>query len=146
MESYDDGVPEPIDYLAESLAKGLVVDQWYPTYVQTEVAAETVEELKAEQAKIVVPASEEPAETPEEPAAEAPAEGEEPMAEVPAGYTGLHLMLKNKSGKEIEKVSDRSAGGGLYRQPAHQLHRREGRLQRRHAFGHQRVRHLCVRA
>ena len=101
---YDDGVPEPIDYLAESLAKGLVVDQWYPTYVQTEVAAETVEELKAEQAKIVVPASEEPAKTPEEPAAEAPAEGEEPMAEVPAGYTGLHLMLKNKSGKEIEKV------------------------------------------
>ena len=92
---YDDGVPEPIDYLAESLAKGYVVDQWYPTYGTFNADAEAVEAAKAELAKILVPAAEVPAE---------PAEPAEPAAEVPAGYTAIHLMLKNKSGKEIYKV------------------------------------------
>lgn len=95
---YDDGVPEPIDYLAESLQKGYIVDQWYPTYGTFNADAEAVEAAKAELAKIPVPAPEEPAEPTE------PAEPAAPAAEVPAGYTGLHLMLKNKSGREIKKV------------------------------------------
>ena len=93
---YDDGVPEPIDYLAESLAKGYVVDQWYPTFTAVTVDPAEVEAAKAELAKITVPA----AEAGDEPAVEPDA----PAAEVPEGYTGLHLMVKNKSGKEIEKV------------------------------------------
>lgn len=98
---YDDGVPEPIDYLAESLAKGYIVDQWYPTYTETTVDAETVAALRAAQAMIPVPAPEEPAE-PAEPTE--PTEPDAPAAEVPAGYTGLHLMIKNKSGREIKKI------------------------------------------
>ena len=98
---YDDGVPEPIDYLAESLAKGYIVDQWYPTYAETTMDAETVAALRAGQAMIPVPASEEPAE-PTEPTE--PTEPDAPAAEVPAGYTGLHLMIKNKSGREIKKI------------------------------------------
>ena len=93
---YDDGVPEPIDYLAESLAKGHVVDQWYPTYTTVEVDAALVEAAKAELAKITVPA----AEAGDEPVVEPDA----PAAEVPEGYTGLHLMVKNKSGKDIAKI------------------------------------------
>ncbi len=95
---YDDGVPEPIDYLAEALAKGYIVDQWYPTYTETTMDAETVAALRAGQAMIPVPAPEEPAEPTE------PTEPDAPAAEVPAGYTGLHLMIKNKSGREIKKI------------------------------------------
>jgi hypothetical protein len=92
---YDDGVPEPIDYLAESLAKGYVVDQWYPSYATVDVDAATVEALRAAQAMIPVPATEEE---------ETPAENTDTSADVPAGYTGLHLMIKNKSGKDIAKI------------------------------------------
>ena len=56
----------------------------------------TLEEAKLAMVKAAVPnagSTEEPAQAPEA-----------PSAEVPAGYTGLHLMLKNKSGKEIYKV------------------------------------------
>ncbi len=96
---YDDGVPEPVDYLAESLAKGYVADQWYPTYATVDVDAETVEALRAALAMIPVPAPEEPAE-PAEP-------GEEPAAtvpegyEIPEGYVALVLNIKNKTGKTI---------------------------------------------
>lgn len=95
---YDDGVPEPIDYLAESVQKGHIVDQWYPVYATVEADAAEVEAARTELAKLAVPAPEETAEpaVPEQPV--------EPAAEVPEGYTGLHLMLKNKSGKEIYKV------------------------------------------
>ncbi len=97
---YDDGVPEPIDYLAEALQKGLTMDQWYPSYTDITVDAETLEAAKAELAKIPVPAPEEGT----EPAVEEPTEPAAPAAAVPEGYTGLHLMLKNKSGREIYKV------------------------------------------
>ena len=100
---YDDGVPEPIDYLAESLAKGLVVDQWYPTYTTITVDAAAVEAAKAELAKIIVPAPEE-AEPSSVEMPELTLEPTDQLAQVPAGYTALHLMLKNKSGKEIAKV------------------------------------------
>ena len=102
---YDDGVPEPIDYLAEALQKGLIVDQWYPTYTTADVDAETVEALRAAMAMIPVPASEEPAE-PAEPAEP----GEEPEATIPEGYeiaegfTGLVLNVKNKTGKTINAL------------------------------------------
>ena len=99
---YDDGVPEPVDYLAESLEKGLIVDQWYPTYATVDVDAETVEALRAAEAMIPVPAPEEPAE-PAEP-------GEEPAAtvpegyEIPEGYVALVLNIKNKTGKTINAL------------------------------------------
>lgn len=104
---YDDGVPEPIDYLAESLAKGLVVDQWYPTYTEANVDAEIVEALRAAQAMIPVPGDEEPAEEPGEAPAEEPtgeATGEDTVPEgyeIPEGYVGLALNIKNKTGKTI---------------------------------------------
>ena len=98
---YDDGVPEPIDYLAESLAKGYVVDQWYPTFTAVTVDPAEVEAAKAELAKIPVPAAEEP----DEPVVpDAPVEPGEPSAEVPEGYTGLKLMVKNKTGRDIAKI------------------------------------------
>ena len=99
---YDDGDPEPLQYLAESLAKGHIVDQWYPTYTTVDVDAETVEALRAAEAMIPVPASEEPVE-PAEPAEP----GEEPAAtvpegyEIPEGYVALVLNIKNKTGKTI---------------------------------------------
>ncbi len=100
---YDDGVPEPIDYLAESLAKGYVVDQWYPTYATVEVDAETVEALRAAMAMIPVPASEEPAEPAE------PIVGDDPSTWAPVfvpaeGYVQLALQLKNKTGKDIKEL------------------------------------------
>ena len=104
---YDDGVPEPIDYLAESLAKGYVVDQWYPTYAEADVDAETVEALRAAMAMIPVPGDEEPAEEPGEAPAEEPtgeATGEDTAPEgyvIPEGYVGLALNIKNKTGKTI---------------------------------------------
>ena len=98
---YDDGVPEPIDYLAESLAKGYIVDQWYPTYAEADVDAETVEALRAAMAMIPVPAPEEPAE-PAEPTGEATGEDTAPEGYViPEGYVGLALNIKNKTGKTI---------------------------------------------
>ena len=101
---YDDGVPEPIDYLAESLAKGYIVDQWYPTYTETTVDAETVAALRAAQAMIPVPASEEPAE-PAEPTGEATGEDTAPEGYViPEGYVGLALNIKNKTGKTINAL------------------------------------------
>ena len=99
---YDDGDPEPLQYLAESLEKGYVVDQWYPVYEGAPAAdAAAVEAARAELAKIPVPAAEEPAEEP------VPAEEPAPVAEaaaVPEGYTGLKLMVKNKTGKDIAKI------------------------------------------
>lgn len=99
---YDDGDPEPLQYLAESLEKGYVVDQWYPVYEGAPAAdAAAVEAARAELAKIPVPAAEEPAEEP------VPAEEPAPAAEaaaVPEGYTGLKLMVKNKTGKDIAKI------------------------------------------
>ena len=99
---YDDGVPEPIDYLAESLEKGLVVDQWYPVYDGAPaVDAAAVEEARTELAKILVPAAEgsdEPEETTE--AAEEPGEG----------YADLALNIKNKTGKTINEVYIYAAG------------------------------------
>ena len=99
---YDDGDPEPLQYLAESLEKGYVVDQWYPVYEGAPAAdAAAVEAARVELAKIPVPAAEEPAEEP------VPAEEPAPVAEaaaVPEGYTGLKLMVKNKTGKDIAKI------------------------------------------
>ena len=93
---YDDGDPDPLQYLAESLEKGYVVDQWYPVYEGAPAGdAAAVEAARAELAKIPVPAPEEPAEEPA-PVVEAPA--------VPEGYTGLRLMVKNKTGKDIAKI------------------------------------------
>ena len=103
---YDDGVPEPIDYLAESLAKGYVADQWYPTYTEVNVDAETVELLRAAMAMIPVPGDEEPAEAPaEEPVGEATDEQGAPEGYViPEGYVGLALNIKNKTGKTINAL------------------------------------------
>lgn len=97
---YDDGDPEPLAYLAESLEKGLVVDQWYPVYDGAPKADEAlIAEAKAELAKLVVPAAEaeEPAESTEEPATteEAADTGE---------YADLALNIKNKTGKTINEV------------------------------------------
>ncbi len=97
---YDDGDPEPLAYLAESLEKGHVVDQWYPVYDGAPKADEAlVAEARAELAKLVVPAAEaeEPAETTEEPAqtGEAAETGE---------YADLALNIKNKTGKTINEV------------------------------------------
>lgn len=62
---YDDGDPEPLQYLAESAAKGYIVDQWYPVYEGAPAGdPAAVEAAKAELAKIPVPAAEEPAEEP----------------------------------------------------------------------------------
>lgn len=99
---YDDGVPEPIDYLAESLAKGLVVDQWYPSYTTVTVDEATLAPFKAGLAAITVPAGDEPAQ-PAEPAEE-PVEGEAQAPEgyeIPEGFVGLVLNVKNKTGKTI---------------------------------------------
>ena len=99
---YDDGDPEPLQYLAESLEKGYIVDQWYPVYAGVPAAdAAAVETARAELAKIPVPAPEAPAEAAAEPAAE-PVAAE--AAAVPEGYTGLRLMVKNKTGKDIAKI------------------------------------------
>ncbi len=98
---YDDGDPEPLQYLAESLAKGYIVDQWYPVYAGAPAGdAAAVAAARAELAKIPVPAPEAPAEAATEPAAEAAA----PAVAVPEGYTGLKLMIKNKTGKDIAKI------------------------------------------
>jgi hypothetical protein len=103
---YDDGVPEPIDYLAESLAKGYIVDQWYPTYTETTMDAETVAALRAGQAMIPVPAPEEPAEPTEpEPEKDASTENQIPAGyTIPEGYIGLALNVKNKTGKTINEL------------------------------------------
>ena len=102
---YDDGDPDPLQYLALSLEKGYVLDQWYPVYEGAPAGdAAAVEAAQAELAKIPVPAPEAPA---EEPAPE-PVPVAEPVKEdaapVPEGYTGLHLMVKNKTGKDIAKI------------------------------------------
>ena len=36
---YDDGDPEPLQYLADALAAGRIVDGWYPSYGETKAAA-----------------------------------------------------------------------------------------------------------
>ncbi|MBQ3159948.1 MAG: hypothetical protein IJC00_05750, partial [Clostridia bacterium] len=60
---YDDGDPEPLQYLAESLEKGYVVDQWYPVYAGAPAGdPEAVAAARAELSKVLVPAPEEPAE------------------------------------------------------------------------------------
>lgn len=62
---YDDGDPEPLQYLALSLENGYIVDQWYPVYEGAPAGdPAAVEAVKAELAKIPVPAAEEPAEEP----------------------------------------------------------------------------------
>ena len=94
---YDDGDPEPLAYLAESLEKGLIVDQWYPVYDGAPANVEGVEEARAELAKIVVPGGE----TTEEP--EVPESTEEPDSEVDV-YVGYGLNIKNKTGKTINEV------------------------------------------
>ena len=101
---YDDGDPEPLQYLAESLEKGLIVDQWYPVYdgVPT-VDAALVEEARAELAKIAVPGGE----------AEEPAETEESTEEADSEvdtYIGYGLNIKNKTGKTIDEVYIYPAG------------------------------------
>ena len=99
---YDDGDPEPLQYLAESVAKGNILDQWYPVYDGAPAGdAAAVEAARVELAKVLVPAPEEPAEAP---AAEPAAEPAADAAAVPAGYTGLKLMVKNKTGKDIAKI------------------------------------------
>ena len=104
---YDDGVPEPIDYLAESLAKGLILDQWYPTYAQTNVDPEMVEALRAAEAARLVPETEaetEP-ETEPEPEKDASTENQIPAGyTIPEGYIGLALNVKNKTGKTINEL------------------------------------------
>ena len=101
---YDDGVPEPIDYLKESLEKGLIVDQWYPVYDGAPaVDAALVEEARAELAKIVVPGGE----ATEEP--EVPESTEEPDSEDDT-YVGYGLNIKNKTGKTIDEVYIYPAG------------------------------------
>ena len=104
---YDDGVPEPIDYLAESLAKGLILDQWYPTYAQTNVDPEMVETLRAVEAARLVPETEavtEP-ETEPEPEKDASTENQIPAGyTIPEGYIGLALNVKNKTGKTINEL------------------------------------------
>ena len=109
---YDDGDPEPLQYLAESVAKGYILDQWYPVYEGAPAGdAAEIEAARTELAKIPVPAPAEPAEpAPAEPAPAEPAPAEPApeapvaVAEVPEGYTGLKLMVKNKTGKDIAKI------------------------------------------
>ena len=97
---YDDGDPEPLQYLAESLEKGYVVDQWYPVYAGAPAGdPEAVAAARAELSKVLVPAPEEPAE-----AAAPAAEPAAAATNVPEGYTGLRLMVKNKTGKDIAKI------------------------------------------
>ena len=100
FRSYDDGDPEPLQYLAESLEKGYVVDQWYPVYAGAPAGdPEAVAAARAELSKVLVPAPEEPAE-----AAAPAAEPAAAATNVPEGYTGLRLMVKNKTGKDIAKI------------------------------------------
>ena len=59
---YDNGDPEPLQYLAESIAKGNIVDQWYPVYAGAPAGdPEVVAAARAELAKVLVPAPEDPA-------------------------------------------------------------------------------------
>ena len=103
---YDDGTDDDYGMLMdERLAYemevvGVPADGWYPTYPGVpEVDPAEAEAALVELVKAAVPFAGEAAAEPEpEPVAVVPA------GEVPAGYTGLHLMLKNKSGKEIYKV------------------------------------------
>ena len=103
--AWDDGTDD--DYgmpMDERLAKevnevGVPADGWYPVY---EGAPEATEESKAaliELVKAAVPfAGGAPAEAAAEeaPAAEA--------AAVPEGYTGIAMLIKNKTGKDIAKI------------------------------------------
>ncbi|MBQ5952672.1 MAG: hypothetical protein IJL47_01290 [Lachnospiraceae bacterium] len=101
---YDDGVPEPIDYLAESLANGWTTDLWYPVYDGVpEVDAALVEEAKIELAKIIPGA--EPADEP----AESEESTEDPGEESDT-YVGYGLNIKNKTGKTINEVYIYPAG------------------------------------
>ena len=101
---YDDGVPEPIDYLAESLANGWTTDLWYPVYDGVpEVDAAKVEEAKIELAKIIPGA--EPADEPAE-----PEESTEDPGEESDTYVGYGLNIKNKTGKTINEVYIYPAG------------------------------------
>ncbi len=94
---YDDGDPEPLAYLAESLAKGWTTDLWYPVYDGVpEVDKAALEEAKTELAKIIPGA--EPAEEPAEPDST-----EDPGEEVDT-YVGYGLNIKNKTGKTIKEV------------------------------------------
>ncbi len=100
---YDDGDPEPLAYLAESLEKGLTVDQWYPVYEGVPaVDAALVEAERAELAKILVPAAEGADEILPETDAEQAESGS--PAEIPEGYAALALNIKNKTGETINEV------------------------------------------
>ena len=101
---YDDGVPEPIDYLAESVREGHIVDQWYPTYAETTMDADTVNALRAALAVLPVPAQEEPADNPDEPGTEEPEQGAPEGYAIPEGFEGLALNVKNKTGKTITNL------------------------------------------
>ena len=107
--AYDDGTDD--DYgmpMDERLAReineiGVPADAWYPTYEGAPARDAASEEALVELVKAAVPFAA-TGEAAAEPAAEAAAEPAAEAAAVPEGYTGLHLMLKNKSGKEIYKV------------------------------------------
>lgn len=99
---YDDGDPDPLQYLAESLAKGHVIDQWYPVY-DGAPAGDTaaVEAARAELAKICVPAPEGDE-----------ADSSDVAADAAAGeYENLALNIKNKTGKTINEVYIYAVGG-----------------------------------
>ena len=100
VQAYDADVEKgadlPVPELIElAMARRLPADGWLPSYTDVTVDEATLEAAK--QALATNPLVEVKAEEPaDQPAA--------PTGEVPSGYTGLHLMLKNKTGKEIAKV------------------------------------------
>lgn len=106
--AYDDGADDDLQLpMDERLAYeinvvGTTADVWYPTYGEVPaVDADALEAAKQALAHDASPLLADAAAEPAEEPAEAPAAD---AAAVPEGYTGLHLMLKNKSGKEIYKV------------------------------------------
>lgn len=99
----DFGMPMDERLAYEINTIGVPADGWYPVY---EGAPEATEESKAALIELVKAAVPFAAGT-EAPAAEAaPAEGA-PAAEaaaVPEGYTGIAMLIKNKTGKDIAKI------------------------------------------
>ena len=104
---YDDGADDdlkmPMDerLAYEMTVVGASADVWYPTYGEAPaVDAETLEAARQKLAHDASPLLDNAAaEAPAEPAPEAPA-----AAAVPEGYTGISLLIKNKTGREIAKV------------------------------------------